>query len=601
MPDSRQSIVEAAITAVKQKFGEEAFNQLDAKCLQDISVSTAMLVDGGMGGGPIDDDAGAGDTDKTWSADKIVSEITQIIVSGGVPIDDTAGEGDTDKIWSAARSWAAESAKVDKAGKDQVLPDNCSFMLHSPNLFNKNVLETGLLNKNSGAVLGNYTTYRTSDWIPVEASADYVMSSSATSHPYYCFYKSDKTYISGAEASMSGPLALSAPQNAAFFRFSMTAEQVTKDVQFEKGTAATIYTPFGMGFIKPEYLSIPGAFPLNVPAKMYADLNTEMNVYFDNIADGHDTDYEWNVDGSVGMQLARGFRIVPTAAGTYTVRFTATRKKDNSQVMKAISLVVPSATAGSGVTKSILVLGDSTTDGGTVISKIHENLDGSGFTVDAYGTRGTAPNKHEGRSGWKISDYCTKASLSSLTNPFYNPSTESFDAGYYFTNTGVGKPDYFVINLGLNDLFSVDKDTDLETKIEETIGYYDDVIASVKAASPGTKLVVALTIPPNYSQDAFGSGYGCGQTRTRYKKNNAYWVSRLIAEYDGRESEGIYILPINAALDTVYNMGFETVPVNARNPEIVYSRPIGNGGVHPVTSGYWQIADVYTAFLKANA
>ena len=39
-------------------------------------------------------------------------------------------------------------------------------------------------------------------------------------------------------------------------------------------------------------------------------------------------------------------------------------------------------------------------------------------------------------------------------------------------------------------------------------------------------------------------------------------------------------------------MGLEDTKVNARNT-ITYSSPIANGGVHPVESGYWQIADVY--------
>ena len=55
------------------------------------------------GGSDIDDTAGAGDTDKVWSADKTVTEIQQIIVSGGVPIDDTAGKADTNKLWSAGK------------------------------------------------------------------------------------------------------------------------------------------------------------------------------------------------------------------------------------------------------------------------------------------------------------------------------------------------------------------------------------------------------------------------------------------------------------------------------------------------------------------
>lgn len=127
----------------------------------------------------------------------------------------------------------------------------------------------------------------------------------------------------------------------------------------------------------------------------------------------------------------------------------------------------------------------------------------------------------------------------------------------------------------------------------------DAVINSVKSVDSNIKVCVALTIPPNYSQDAFGKNYKCNQTRARYKRNNVLWVANQIERYDNREDEGIYIIPIYSNLDTKYNMGMEVVQYNKRNPE-TYWQPIANGGVHPVDSGYWQIADVYWFFLKAQ-
>lgn len=47
--DTRQDVVEANIAAIKAKYGEENFDQIASVCLQDISVSLAMLVDAGSG------------------------------------------------------------------------------------------------------------------------------------------------------------------------------------------------------------------------------------------------------------------------------------------------------------------------------------------------------------------------------------------------------------------------------------------------------------------------------------------------------------------------------------------------------------------------
>lgn len=499
------------------------------------------------------------------------------------------------------------SGKVDKNGENQVTAKNCTFMF-SPNLYDKTKNETGLIHKGTGAVISSYINYSTSDFIEVKEETNYVVSASVSLYLYGSWYNENKGYISGFEQRAGVSYVFTSPQNAKYLRFSDTAIKMASDVQFEEGSTPTAYTEYGSGHLRPECAPIAtGGFVLNLPSKIYALVGTEMNLYFDNIVEGHDTDYDWDVTCSIGMQLQRGFRVTAATAGEYDLTIVAIRKSDGAKVQKTASLIVADTNAGSGVSSSIIVIGDSTTDGGKVMQKIHENLNNDVMSVDTLGTRGTSPNNHEGRSGWRFEFYSTKEYIEhtdgrgTVNNPFYNTTSETFDASYYFANSGIAKPDYFVINLGINDMFGYTSDAALNDGINQTIGYCDDMISSIRAASPNTKVCVCLTIPPNYSQDAFGKGYKNGQNQKRYKRNNMLWVDRLIQEYDGRESEGVYILPINLSLDTIYNMGLETLPVNARNTSITYESPIANGGVHPVESGYWQIADVYTAFLKAHA
>ena len=49
--ETRQDTVEANIAAIKEKYGPEAWNQINSACLEDISVSLAMLVDAGTQSG----------------------------------------------------------------------------------------------------------------------------------------------------------------------------------------------------------------------------------------------------------------------------------------------------------------------------------------------------------------------------------------------------------------------------------------------------------------------------------------------------------------------------------------------------------------------
>ena len=66
-----------------------------------------------------------------------------------------------------------------------------------------------------------------------------------------------------------------------------------------------------------------------------------------------------------------------------------------------------------------------------------------------------------------------------------------------------------------------------------------------QAYNAAIKVGIALTIPPNYNQDAFGKAYSCGQTRWRYKHNNWLFVKRLIDDYDNQTTNGIYVIPIH--------------------------------------------------------
>lgn len=494
---------------------------------------------------------------------------------------------------------SATANKVDKDGTGQVTLKNCEFMYVSPNMFDTTDLVVGLLYTENGSVLANYTTYRTSQWLPVDSNTAYTFSNGVNTVWRWCWYTESKTFISGDSVTIttSSPITRTSPANAAYIRIGFGEAYVGNDIQLEKGSIATEYMPYGTGHLLPQYApKSTEEFPLNLPPQVYASIGTEMNFYFDNMVDGYDTDYDFDVTCSTGMQLQRGYRVVATAAGTYPLTITAKRKRDGATVTKQSSLIVATADVGTGITKSIIVLGDSTTAYGTVIVKLHDNFQGDPMSIETLGTQGTSPYNHEGRSGWSFNRYFTVAD----GNAFYNPTSETFDADYYFTNSGVALPDYFIINLGINDMFGAASDTQLNSSIESAIDYCDTVIESVQTASPDTTILICLTIPCNYTQDGFGKEYGCGQTRQRCKRNNILWVQRQIAEYGGRESEGIYLVPINLALDTVNNMGAETDSVNARNISVTYRTSTGNGAVHPAESGYWQIADMYKAFLKAN-
>ena len=159
-------------------------------------------------------------------------------------------------------------------------------------------------------------------------------------------------------------------------------------------------------------------------------------------------------------------------------------------------------------------------------------------------------------------------------------------------------PDYVFINLGINDMFGYGSDNLLQIGMNQALNGYNKMVSSIREFDSNIKIVLGLTIPPNYSQNAFGEDYSTGQSRMRYKHNNFMWVKKLIEVYDNRESENIYVTPLFTNLDTRYNMGLVESQVNARNT-FKTTMSAKNSGVHPSISGYWQIADVEWFFLKS--
>lgn len=417
-------------------------------------------------------------------------------------------------------------------------------------------------------------------------------------HSRSAFFDINGTFIggSGLFQEQASPHTRTVPDNAYKIKYSF-ANGAGAGFQVQEGQELSAFEPYG--YRLPNLIleeSVVEHFLL-LPQTLYALVGQELNIYFDNIISGKDTDYEFDVICGKGKQYQNFWRFVPDVAENRSILINAYQK--GKLVASASSTIkcVPT-TAGDGVTRTILKIGDSTTDNGNGVVKLNENFSTDVMNITAIGTRGTGINKHEGRSGWTATNLTTNASVLGVENAFWNPDTNKYDFGHYLTTEALPAPDVVHINLGINDMFSAANDTDAQATITTTIAKYNEMIASIKSYNANIKIALGLTIPPNYSQDAFGKAYSSGQTRWRYKRNRDLWVKKLIETFDNLESENIYLVPIHTNLDTRYNMGLETTQVNARNVNTFVS-PIGNGGVHPVESGYWQIADVEWYFLKS--
>ena len=173
---------------------------------------------------------------------------------------------------------------------------------------------------------------------------------------------------------------------------------------------------------------------------------------------------------------------------------------------------------------SALVIGDSQVAAGTMTGDMLTAFTTAEKILTLLGTQGISPNLHEGRSGWSAKDYCTKANISTVNNPFWNPTTEKFDFSKYMTDQDYSSVDFVIINLGGNDLYNADPDDD--EKITQTVGYILEIIDSILAFNNNQKIILNLA-PATTSKLSDARNYRWAVKNVYARYNNIMQVLSL--------------------------------------------------------------------------
>lgn len=177
---------------------------------------------------------------------------------------------------------------------------------------------------------------------------------------------------------------------------------------------------------------------------------------------------------------------------------------------------------------SLLCIGDSTVDHDTMTATILSHFAEKEVTCTLLGTLGdgSETNKNEGRAGWKATDYLTDKQYNGVVNPFYNPSTQTFDFSYYMTNQGYSGVDFVVLQLGINDLYSSGETDTLYSSIWDAI---KTIIDSILAYNSGIKIILNLPTTPNSDQ----SEHSVAEFlyRNRVIKYNEYALAHALSQY----------------------------------------------------------------------
>lgn len=276
-------------------------------------------------------------------------------------------------------------------------------MTPGKNLFDKSKATYGYyVDHTTGALKPHSSPYLfyASDYIVVEPSTAYTRPDAEP----LAFYNENKVFISGGR--LSNPI--TTPSNAKYVRLSVPASQI--DVyQFEKGTVKTPYESYGY-YLEQLLFPVEEADPsinIVIPSKIYIAVGRTIEIYNSQIIDSNRKDIHVVYQCNVGKQLKRKWQIVATSAikGTYTLTIKIYDYDMNLITSKNVSIEIVEKTLST--VKRGLCIGDSLTDIDVwrkEVKVLADAMFGVG-KLEYIGTKGTAPYKHEGMSGWKTSSF----------------------------------------------------------------------------------------------------------------------------------------------------------------------------------------------------
>lgn len=349
-----------------------------------------------------------------------------------------------------------------------------------------------------------------------------------------------------------------------------------------------------------------------LPPVLYAASGIESNVYFDNVVLVlNSADYAFDVTCTKGIQQEERWTFVPEPEDVGEHPFTLeVRDRENRVVATASTrLVVSPPAAGTGTTRSILMMGDSLTAASHYPARVAELAAGNDRpSLNFIGTRGPDTSRHEGYGGWTAERFATKYTGIARGGPYkecgspfiYKEGDEEprLDFTRYCEEFNSGNsPDFVTILLGCNDTFNATDET-IEDAIDRMFRHYDTILQMIREAGPETRIGLLPPVPPAASQDAFGANYRTGQTRWQYRRNQHRVVERMLEKSSNREEENLFLVPAFTNLDSEHGFPNVSGPANAHSTTEVTRQ---NNGVHPSVEGYRQIGDSIFSWIESQS
>ena len=457
--------------------------------------------------------------------------------------------------------------------------------------------------------------WRATDFIPLQPN-DYIFVYKDNGKYIYgasCFwavYDSNKQYITGKVTDAAGVDFINASDGrVAYIRASFGNARLAAEPMIVPKTYFSeledYLPPFKGVLLKdsPYLTESNSAFEIDIrkrrivaPKNVAVVLGNQFDVHYDNILLGADArlmPYKNYYGSAPAVNMGDMFRIESLQTNITTkasIRILNDGFVDPDQLIgefmltKDLYIVPVSKTAGSGMTRNVMFIGDSITANGLYPKEVVNLFEKDEMNVNLVGTINIGGVPHEGHGGWTTKDLCEVQSFNDYTNAFYNPATKTFDFTYYMETNKFESVDDVFITMGINDMAK-------NLGIENIIGYYNQMINSIRAFNPKIRIFIGLCILP------YSGKYSTVHNYTQFWKAQRLALhERLIEEYDERENEAIFVVPFNLTIDTENDFKFVEKPLSHRNNEVMvkYCTDV----IHPSTVAYNKMADMAYWYIK---
>ena len=415
--------------------------------------------------------------------------------------------------------------------------------INSKNKFNKNkVVDGKYISYIDGTTLVN-PTYSMSQ--PIKVKYGQKIFRYPSNQHFACFDALGK-FVPYPNAPYVGSI-VTIPAGATSIVFSFKTEDLDKAMVVESDKVIDGYIAYEEKIdvsLLPDLLE-ENEFELNLPSKLYGVVGNKVQIYFENLK-SKSQNYDIKVECSKGIQFSKRWFMTSDAVELLPLKVKFF--KNNVLISEKSTNITVCSDTNKTTTEKCLFIGDSTTNHGVYTQALLDKFSTDTMKIELLGTRGMHPNSHEGRSGWSALQYVSSASLSGVTNAFWDGS--KFNFTYYMNQNSYTNVDYVFIHLGINDIFNIMSDDDADIELPNILNRFKVMINSIKAFDTNIKIGIISTIPCNNDQDAFGSAYGCNKQQWQYKRIYDKWLNYLIKEFENKEQDNIYLIPCHVAIDS---------------------------------------------------